>query len=376
MPPLKDRFKNVNSGRVMVFFVGFICVFLAMVAMRAMASVLIPLTVAVIFSLVFDPIVTGLQRIKVPRPIGIGVVVLIIGGIFYLLGLFLVSSAKRLVELYPKYELRIAEVYENIAWLLQLPYDQELSLASNLLGQLGFRQQIQHFAISLSNNSIYVLMKFGLVLFFMVYLMVERTHFKEKILAAFEGRVSGKIRSITTSIVKQTVRYLSVKFLISAMTGILAYATFLIVGLDFPLVWASLVFALNFIPNIGSIVAGVGATAFALIQFWPEPGPILFTGIALLAINQVLGNIVEPKVVGDSLDLSPFIVLFSLAVWGWVWGFMGLLLSVPLTVVIKIVCENIPLLEPVSVIMGSYRALRERREAERAAAEKAAKEAL
>jgi len=372
----KERFKNMNTGRVMVVFVGLICIFLAAVVLKLMAPVLIPLTVAVILSLVFDPIVSGLQKIRIPRPVGIAVVVLIIGGLFYLLGLFLVFSARRLIELYPKYELRISEVYMNIAWLLQLPYDQDLSLATNLFGMLGFRQQVQHMAIMISNNSFYVLVKLGLVLFFMVYLMIERAHFKEKILAAFEGRISGKIRSITTAIVKQTVRYLSVKFLISLMTGLLAFGIFIFVGLDFPLVWATLVFALNFIPNIGSIVAGVAATVFALIQFWPEPSPILITGIGLLAVNQILGNIVEPKVVGDSLDLSPFIVLFSLAVWGWLWGLMGLLLAVPLTVVIKIVCENIPILEPVSVIMGSYRALRERREAERAAAEKAAKEFL
>ena len=358
---LNDRLKNVNSGKVMLVLVGLICLFLLATALKLMAPVLVPLTVAVLLSIVLDPIVSGLEKLKIPRPVGISIVVMLIGGVLYLSGVFLLFSARQFISSFSKYELRLSIVYENIAALLRLPYDDQVSVMSNLLSLLDVNQRLQRFAIDLSNYSLSLLGNLGVVLFFMVFLMFERAHFKSKMLIAFEGKVSGKIRSISAAIVKQTVRYLSVKFLISLATGVFAYMTFLFVGLDFAPVWASLVFAFNFIPNIGSIAAGVGASMFALVQFWPEPAPIVVVSLGLLLINQVLGNIVEPKVVGESLDLSPFILLVSLATWGWLWGFMGLVLAVPMTVVIKIVCENIPLLEPVSVMMGSYRALRDRR---------------
>lgn len=371
---LNDRFKNMNTGKVMIVLVGFICLFLTAVTLKMMAPVLVPLTVAFFLSIVLDPIVTGLEKVKLPRPAGIAIVVLLIGGALYLIGVFLLFSARHFIVSFSRYEMRLSIVYENIAGLLRLPYDSHVSVMSNLLGLLDVDQRLQRFAIDLSNYSLAFFGNLGVILFFMVFLMMERAHFKHKILAAFEGRVSGKIRSISVSIVKQTVRYLSVKFFSSLATGLLAYLLFIIVGLDFAPVWASLVFAFNFIPNIGSIVAGVGASVFALIQFWPEPRPIIAIALGILLINQVLGNIVEPKIVGDRLDLSPFILLVSLATWGWLWGFMGLVLAVPMTVVIKIVCENIPLLEPVSVMMGSYRALRERRGAGGTSAEKTPKD--
>jgi predicted PurR-regulated permease PerM len=118
---------------------------------------------------------------------------------------------------------------------------------------------------------------------------------------------------------------------------------------------------LNFIPNIGSLVSWAGTTLFALVQFWPEPGPILAAGTVMLAVNFILGNAVEPKIQGDNLGLSPFVIVASLVGWGWLWGFAGLVLAVPMTVIIKIVCENVPILEPVSILLGSYKAAKARK---------------
>jgi predicted PurR-regulated permease PerM len=128
------------------------------------------------------------------------------------------------------------------------------------------------------------------------------------------------------------------------------------VGLEFALVWGFVQFILNFIPNIGSITAGVGVTLFALVQFWPEPGPIFTSALIMLGANMIIGNALEPKIMGDNLGLSPVVVLLSLMIWGWIWGFAGMILGVPMMVIIKILCENIPVLEPLSVLLGSRRA--------------------
>ncbi|MDL2229870.1 AI-2E family transporter, partial [Treponema sp. OttesenSCG-928-L16] len=92
------------------------------------------------------------------------------------------------------------------------------------------------------------------------------------------------------------------------------------------------------------------------LQFWPEPAPIIMVGLIMLAANMIIGNVLEPKIMGDNLGLSPIVVLVSLMIWGWIWGFAGMILAVPMTVVIKILCENVPFLEPLSILLGSYKA--------------------
>jgi predicted PurR-regulated permease PerM len=114
---------------------------------------------------------------------------------------------------------------------------------------------------------------------------------------------------------------------------------------------------MNFIPTLGSIAAGVGISLFAIIQFWPEPGPIIIVIIIILAVNLILCNIFDPKIVGDNVGISPLVVLVSLSIWGYIWGFAGMLLAVPMTVIIKIICENIPIMEPVSILIGSRKSV-------------------
>jgi predicted PurR-regulated permease PerM len=111
---------------------------------------------------------------------------------------------------------------------------------------------------------------------------------------------------------------------------------------------------MNFIPTIGSIAAGFGVGLFALLQFWPVPGPIILVVLIMLAVNMIIGNVLEPKIMGDNLGISPLMMLISLSIWGFLWGFAGMILAVPMTVVVKIVCENVPVLEPVAVLLGSH----------------------
>ncbi|HPC70876.1 MAG TPA: AI-2E family transporter, partial [Treponema sp.] len=156
-------------------------------------------------------------------------------------------------------------------------------------------------------------------------------------------------------IVTQVSRYLTIKFFVSLATGILVALGLALLKVDFWLIWGIISFILNFIPTIGSLAAGAGVTLFALLQFWPHGWPILGAFLVMLLVNFIIGNILEPQIQGDNLGLSPFVVLVSLLAWGWLWGFAGLVLAVPMTVIVKIVCEHIPLLEPVAILIGSYK---------------------
>jgi predicted PurR-regulated permease PerM len=299
-----------------------------------------------------------------PRLLSIALaVIVIIAGIF-LIGMVLFSSGRTILSLYPKYENRLTEIYIYAARFFELPYDEHLTFFENLWGQLGVRTRVRDITFSLSNSFIGFLGDAFIMVLALVFFLFEAAHITEKLEAAFERR-SGMIIKMGGDIVQQIIRYLSTKFFISLATGIIVWVALRLNGLEFAIVWGVIQFILNFIPSIGSIAAGVGATLFALIQFWPDPGPIVITGLVMLGVNMIIGNVLEPKIMGDNLGISPLAVLMSLIIWGWLWGFAGMILAVPMTVIVKIVCENIPMLEPVSIILGSHRAIAAQKQAEK-----------
>jgi predicted PurR-regulated permease PerM len=225
----------------------------------------------------------------------------------------------------------------------------------NLWAQLEVRSRIRNITLSLSNFFIGFLRDAFMMVLFVVFLLLEGAFFKEKVELAFEDKFSGQIKKISNDVMHQVIRYLSIKFFISLVTGLVVAVCLGLVGLEFAVLWGVIQFILNFIPNIGSIVAGICTVVFALLQFWPEPGPVILVALIMLGANMIIGNFLEPKIMGDNLGLSPVTVLLSLMLWGWLWGFAGLILAVPMTMIIKIVCENIPVLEPLSILFSSRR---------------------
>jgi predicted PurR-regulated permease PerM len=227
----------------------------------------------------------------------------------------------------------------------------------NLWGQLGVRSRVRYLTFSLSNSFIGFIRDAVMVALFMFFFLLESGYIREKLDLAFEDKYSDRIKRISANLIRQVTRYLCAKFLISLVTGVVVAIGLGLTGLEFAVVWGIIQFILNFIPNIGSIAAGVGVGVFALLQFWPEPTPVVLVVLVMLGANMIIGNILEPKIIGDNTGLSPLVVLISLVVWGWLWGFAGMILGVPMMVIIKIVCENIPVLEPVSILLGSRKAV-------------------
>jgi predicted PurR-regulated permease PerM len=354
---MKDRFNSLKLGRANFFLVAFIALVLAGAVLKLTAPVILPFTIAFLLAFVMEPMVRFLQQRHIPRIFSIVLAVGVIITGLYLLGMVLFSSGRTILSLYPKYENRLTEIYLGVADFFELSYDEHLTFIENLWGQLGVRTRIRNITFFLSNSFIAFLGDALMVVLFVVFLLIEAAHFKGKIDLAFEDKRSGQIKKISDDVIRQITRYLSAKFFISLATGISVAIGLRLTGLEFALVWGVIQFILNFIPNIGSIAAGVGASLFALLQFWPEPAPIIVVVLIMLGVNITIGNVLEPKIMGDNLGLSPIVVLMSLMIWGWLWGFAGMILAVPMTVIIKIICENVPFLEPLSILLGSHKAL-------------------
>ena len=365
---MNGKLQSFNSGRAVFFLLAIITVILVGAVLKTMSAVLLPFTISILLAIVTNTLVNFLRRFHIPRIISVLLVFLLLIGCLYSVGMLIYNSGSSIISLYPRYEVRLTEIYIWIARLFDLPYDEHLSIIDNLWGQVGVRNRLRIMTLSFSNGFIGFLRDAFMVALFMAFLLAEATFFKKKLDKAFEGTRAVQIKKITTGVMSQVTHYLSIKFFISVVNGVLVGIGLKIIGVEFAAVWGVIQFVMNFIPNIGSIAVGLAATAFSVIQFWPDPAPMIATGLVMLIVNVVLGCILDPKIMGDRLGLSPVVVLVSLLIWGYIWGFAGLIIAVPMMAIIKIICESIPLLEPISILMGSRKAVKAARSEEDRAA--------
>jgi predicted PurR-regulated permease PerM len=352
-----DKGNQFNSGRAVFFLLAVITVILVGAVLKITSSMMLLFTIALLLALVISPLVNFLGKFRIPRITSVLLVLLFLVGALYAMGMILYSSGRSLLTLYPRYEARITEIYIWVARLFELPYDEHLSIFDNIWGQAGVRNSVRDMTLAFSNTFFGFLSNSVMMVIIMIFLLLEAVFFKEKLNRAFEGTRADQIKKIGMDIMKQVTRYLSIKFIISLVTGFLVGLCLWVIGVEFAAVWGLIQFVLNFIPVVGSIAVGVAATLFTLVQFWPDPMHVVAAGIVMLTLNMVIGMIIEPKIMGDNLGISPLMVLVFLMIWGWLWGFAGLILAIPMMSIIKIVCENIPVLEPISILLGSHKAV-------------------
>ena len=146
-------------------------------------------------------------------------------------------------------------------------------------------------------------------------------------------------------------RYLAIKTLVSLLTGLLSFIALLFIGVDAPFFWAFLIFVLNFIPSIGSLIATFFPAFFALLQFGEFTPAILVLSIVGV-IQIVLGNFLEPRIMGTSMNISPLVVFLTLILWGMMWGIAGMLLSVPITVILIIIMAEFKDTRPIALLLS------------------------
>lgn len=344
--------QNKNSNRIF-YLVLFLAVVLAGFLFKTMSTVLIPVVLSFMLSFVFLPIIKKLN-VKTGIPWVICSLIIVVLFFITLLGLtsILVTSLTGIISEYPKYESRFMSIYQLIAQSLAIEIDSSKSLFQNLWTSLKVREYTQKLAVMLSSGVISFSKTIFLISIMTAFILLEMRLTKRKMHYAFKDNRE-KITRISNQIINQTMRYISIKFFISLATGVVCGLASLIIGLDFPIVWGFLAFIMNFIPIFGSVISVGLTTIFSLIQFYPSWGKTLFVLIFMTSVNMVLGNIIEPRIEGKNLGISPVIILISLSLWGYIWGFTGMLLAVPLMVIIKIVCENIDYLKGLAILIGN-----------------------
>jgi predicted PurR-regulated permease PerM len=337
--------EDVDRNKITLIFLGILVVVAVGVVLKYAASVILPLIIAWLLSYLIGPAVNYMTQRKVPTTLAVVIILIILLGILYLSGTFLYARISAFATAYPWYYERMRQIIETVTSQLNLGFDP--------LAGINWGQSVGRFLMSLSGSVFTFVSELVLVVVFLFFILLGKPFFKYKILKSFSQEKANQLSEITFSITAQIRRYLSLQFLISFVTGVLVWLTLELVGVDFAITWGAVAFFLNFIPTVGSIVSSIPPILLALVQFYPSFWPGIITLIALLTIQLSIGNGIAPKVLGDQLNLSPVVILLSLLFWGWLWGGVGALLSVPVTAALKIVCENIESLHPISVMMGS-----------------------
>ena len=340
---------NKKLFYIMIFFAaivgGVIC--------KTLDTVMIPVIISIMLAFVLLPVIKFLSyKLKCPWVLSCVLVIILFVILFFGVSSLLLTSLSSIIAEYPKYEAKFMTIYEIVAKNLGLEFDEGMSFIENLFKNLQVREYVQKAALFLSSGLVSFGRNFFLVMLLSVFLLIEMRLTKLKMKHTF-SKNREKVTRVTHQIVNDTMRYASIKFIISLATGILAYLGTMAIGMDFPIIWGFISFIMNFIPVFGSIIAVGITTLFSIMQFYPSLGIPIFVLLYMTGINMVLGNILEPRIEGKNLGISPFVILVSLSLWGYIWGFLGMILAVPVTVIIKIICENIDELKGIAILLGN-----------------------
>jgi len=268
----------------------------------------------------------------------------IFGGIFFV-GQMLTSNIQSLANSYNEYVTNIEQIAIKINKLFNINISDELSAFAS-----GF--EFSSYLQSLFNSLSEILGNMVMIIFYVVFLFVEESLFQHKIKLIFEPKDRyAKVSEILRKIDKSMSSYISLKSLVSLLTTSLSYFIMLGVGIDSPLFWAFLIFMFNFIPSIGPILGTILPTLFCLIQFGTfPPALIIFFGVG--GVSVLVGSFVEPKLMGNTLNISPLVAIMSLALWGSIWGIIGMLLSVPITVAMIIIFSQFPSTRSIAILLS------------------------
>ncbi len=333
----------------MIGLLSVLAIFATAAAFKAAQAVLIPLMIAWLLSYICGPVVTFQVHKKVPLGLAVFLVLMLVLGVCYLGGIFLIGRVESFIAEYPKYASQLQIIYTDLMNTLSA----RMNVPDGAFFNINWAQEIGKRLVVVSGSLASFAGNLVMVLIFLVFMLLGKPYFKYKVAKAFPPERATTFSEVTSAISAQIGRYYSVKLAISGTTGVLVWLSLTLLHVEFALTWGALAFFLNFIPNVGSIIASIPPILLAVVQFYPSVWMPVVTAIVLLTIQMLMGNVIEPKLVGDSLNLSPVVILLSLIFFGWMWGIVGALMSVPIVAAIKIVCENIEGLKPISILMGS-----------------------
>ncbi len=332
-----------KSNRVLLILAALIIIF---AGLKTAQALIVPFLLAFFISIICAGPFFWLQKRKVPASLAMLIVisVVMLGG----LGVLTIvgTSVNDFTTQLPTYQQKLRlQTLEMFTWLESFG----IHLSKNIILEHFDPGAIMQSAASMLATAGGVLTNSFMILLTVIFILLEAAGMPGKLRAALlDADTSLATFDLFVDGVKQ---YLAIKTLVSFVTGIVIAVALLLLGLDYPLLWGMIAFLLNYVPNIGSIIAAIPAILLALVQLGIFPS--LLVALVYLATNLVMGSIIEPRMMGQKLGLSALVVFLSLVFWGWILGPVGMLLSVPLTMIVKIALEVNESTRWLAILLGS-----------------------
>lgn len=340
-----NSFLNVVAALFLMGFLVFVLI--------ELQFILLPLFVSIIISFIFLPLYNFLIRKKIPVAVSIIIIILIIILISNVASVFILTSVNSFSSEFPKYEQKVITIFDNLISTFNITDTELQSLSNNFNIKSLLAEGKLTAAISNIFSGVTSLMSYYvIILFYIIFILTESKSIKRRISLAFSEEKQITVNKTLTDIFTGVKDYISGKTLLSLGQAILIGLILWITGVDFYIIWAFLFFLTDFIPNVGSLIASILVAIVMYLQFDNFVTPTIILAVLIL-IQNIKGNIIEPKIFGAKLDLSPLLLLFSLIFWGYVWGIMGMILSVPIMSMIKIIFMNIPATKPIAILMSN-----------------------
>ncbi|MBN9227039.1 MULTISPECIES: AI-2E family transporter [Legionella] len=337
-------------SRIVLFTSGLIVLWIVGYFLIVGSHVLIPIVIAIFIWYLLNTISNIIQRIPklgplLPNWLSMIVAFTIVAVFIFVLINIITNNVNNVIAASSRYQENLLKISNDIDRKFHIEL---LASITSMIKSLNFQTIIVNVYgvfTTLASSTV-------LILLYVAFLFVEQHFFFKKIDALFpslEGRLL--INNIINHIVNDTQTYLGLKSILSIFTAISSWIIMKWVGLDFAEFWALLIFFLNFIPNIGAIIAIAFPASLAIVQF---TGWIPFTEviIGLGAVQFIVGNLIEPRFLSNSLNLSPLVILVALAVWGAIWGILGMFLSVPITVMMMIIFAHFEQTRAIAILLS------------------------
>lgn len=338
--------EQTTSNTSIRYLVGFAAFVILVAGLREAASIIVPFLMSVFLAVVATPPLYWLQNKGLPRWLALIVVMLSIVGSASLVAIFMGSSITDFTRSLPEYK---AQLQQQSVGLINLMNRYGIEPPAELVKEHIDPGKAMDLVGKLFSGLGNMLTNTFMILLTVIFILTETSSFPKKMQTAFGGaamHMDGFRRFINN--VKQ---YIVIKTIMSAATGACISLCMWIIGVDYPLLWGLLAFLLNYIPNIGSIIAAIPAVSLAVVQLGVMPA--ILTACSFIVVNTVVGSIIEPRYMGKGLGLSTLVVFLSLLFWGWVFGPVGMLLSVPLTMFFKIALDSNEETQWISILMDS-----------------------
>ena len=326
--------------------VGIAASIVIIAGLKAAAGLVVPFLLAIFIAILCAPPLAWMQKYRVPSLVSILLIMSAVIVVLLIMASMLNTSVSGFSEQLPEYQ---EKLQQRLAGVEQLLSGYGIALPGNFLTEAFDPNVVMRVAKNTLAGFGGILSNTFLIVFTLLFILLEASSFPLKIqqIAKSPEERAGQARKIIESI----NRYMAIKVITSFITGLLVWFWLWVLGVDFPVLWGLSAFLLNFVPTIGSIIAAIPAVLLALIQ--AGFGDAVLVAGGYLAINVMIGSILEPSLMGRRLGLSTLVVFLSLVFWGWVLGPVGMILSVPLTMTLKLAMESNPKTRAISIMLGA-----------------------